>query len=303
MATSLRYPIGVRPLLMRETARRRSVESRIVALLGRSGFEEIVLPILDYADPAAVEAQDTYRFVDRDGELVAIRSDFTPMVARALSPVVEKTRTPLRVFYRGDVIRREASRLGANREMFQIGAEIVGDGSSTADAALLGLLGSLLRDLGVTPRIVYTDATIPERLAAGSGAAVRDALAGKRAGDLEGLQRALSPEAFLVASRLASGQATVADLQQCAETAPVAARLAEIACAVDGFCVAQLDDVDRRAGYYSGLRFRAYGAGSRVVAQGGRYDSLYGQFGAPAPAVGFTVTIDELEWSGEALGV
>src|SRR5687768_11344092 len=137
MATTLRYPIGVRPLLMRETARRRGVESRIVALLQRAGFEEIVLPIIDYAWPAAADAQETYRFVDRDGDLVAIRSDFTPMVARALSPVIDPTSAPLRVFYRGDVIRYESSRLGANREMFQIGAEIIGDASAAADAAVL----------------------------------------------------------------------------------------------------------------------------------------------------------------------
>ena len=289
MATTLRYPIGVRPLLMRETARRRSVESRIVALLERAGFEEIVLPIIDYAWPTAVDAQDTYRFVDRDGDLVAIRSDFTPMVARALSPVIDGS--PLRVFYRGDVIRLESSRLGANREMFQIGAEIVGDASAAADAAVLRLLAEILRQFGNTPRIVYTDATIPERL----GPAVREALAAKRAADLAALQPSLSPEAFAVASRLASGIATVADLQRCAATAPVGARLASIASELNGDCVAQLDDVDRHAGYYSGLRFRAYAASSRVVEQGGRYDSLYGQFGAPAPAIGFTLTIDELE--------
>ena len=295
MATTLRYPIGVRPLLMRETARRRGVESRIVALLERAGFEEIVLPIIDYAWPAAADAQDTYRFVDRDGDLVAIRSDFTPMVARALSPVIERTATPLRVFYRGDVIRLESSRLGANREMFQIGAEIIGDASAGADAAVLRLLAEILREFGITPRIVYTDATIPDRLANGSRAAVRDALAGKRAADLAALRPALSPQAFAVASRLASGVATVADLEECPETAPVAARLAEIAGAVNGDCIAQLDDVDRRPGYYSGLRFRAYATSSRAVAQGGRYDALYGQFGAPASAIGFTITVDELE--------
>jgi ATP phosphoribosyltransferase regulatory subunit len=295
MATTLRYPIGVRPLLMRETARRRGVESRIVALLQRAGFEEIVLPIIDYAWPAAADAQETYRFVDRDGDLVAIRSDFTPMVARALSPVIDPTSAPLRVFYRGDVIRYESSRLGANREMFQIGAEIIGDASAAADAAVLRLLAEILREFAVVPRIVYTDATIPERLANGSRAAVREALAGKRAADIAALQPALSPEAFAVASLLASGVATVADLERCSETAPVAQRLAAIAAAVNGDCIAQLDDIDRRAGYYSGVRFRAYAASSRVVAQGGRYDSLYGQFGASAPAIGFTLTIDELE--------
>jgi ATP phosphoribosyltransferase regulatory subunit HisZ len=154
----------VRPLLVEETARRRRVESRIVSLLEGAGFDEVLLPIIDYAEPyaaiASAEARrQSYRFVDRDGELVAIRSDFTPMVARALAPALAETNLPLRVFYRGDVIRCEASRLGANREMFQIGAEIIGDDSVEADAEVMQLAASVVRAFDVAPRVVFTDAT------------------------------------------------------------------------------------------------------------------------------------------------
>src|SRR5439155_13115711 len=80
----LRYPTGVRPLLVEETARRRRIESRFVNILEDAGFAEIVLPIIDYVDPyASVLSRDSsrlsYRFVDREGDLVSIRSDFTPM--------------------------------------------------------------------------------------------------------------------------------------------------------------------------------------------------------------------------------
>ena len=51
-------------------------------------------------------------------------------------------------------------------------------------------------------------------------------------------------------------------------------------------------------GYYTGLRFRAYDQKTRsVIAQGGRYDSLYGRFGTAAAAIGFTITIDDLDKS------
>ena len=55
------------------------------------GFAEVVVPVIDYAEPYAAlesDARGTYRFVDRDGDLVAIRSDFTPMVARSLAPEI-----------------------------------------------------------------------------------------------------------------------------------------------------------------------------------------------------------------------
>ena len=231
MANPFRYPTGARPLLIEETARRRTIETRVVAQLEEAGFAEVVLPIIDFAEPYAglpgrAEKQ-TYRFTDRDGELVAVRSDFTPMVARALAPTLNGNGSlPLRVFYRGDVIRCGASRLGANRELFQIGAEIVGDASVDADVALLRLAASIAAAFDPDPLVVYTE---PRDL-----------------GD-------------------------------------------------DARFTLHEDDPDAGSGYYTGLRFWVYGSDRRTaIAQGGRYDSLYRRFGADAPAVGFTFTVDEL---------
>lgn len=158
MATKFRYPTGTRPLLIEETARRRAIESRLVALLEDAGFAEVVLPILDFAEPYAGvtdrdAAKQSYRFTDRDGELVAIRSDFTPMVARALAPALPSDDV-LRVFYRGDVIRCQSPRLGGNREIFQVGAELVGDASRDADLAILQLAARLAATLSAQPLVV-----------------------------------------------------------------------------------------------------------------------------------------------------
>jgi len=232
MATRFRYPTGARPLLIEETARRRRIESRFVSLLEDARFAEVVLPIIDFAEPYAEvmargAAKQSYRFTDRDGELVAIRSDFTPMVARALAPMlkdVDSNGNPLRVYYRGDVIRCEATRLGSNRELFQIGAEIVGDGSAAADLEMLRLAATIASAFSNNPLVVYAD----------------------------------GPEID------------------------------------DPTFVRHDEDGDR--GYYTGVRFWVYGDDRRTpIAQGGRYDSLYGKFGASAPAIGFTFTVDDLE--------
>lgn len=159
MATKFRYPTGARPLLIEETARRRTIESRFVSLLEEAGFAEVVLPIIDFAEPYAEvmerDARLSYRFTDRDGELVSIRSDFTPMVARALAPTLSADDT-LRVFYRGDVIRCQNPRLGSNRELFQIGAELVGDASPEADVAILQLAADVASALTAQPLVVHT---------------------------------------------------------------------------------------------------------------------------------------------------
>jgi ATP phosphoribosyltransferase regulatory subunit len=286
MGKKLRYPTGVRPLLIAESARRRRAETRIVSALERAGFDEVILPIIDYAEPyasaRAIDGRQTYRFVDRDGDLVAVRSDFTPMLARALAPSLTRDQWPIRVFYRGDVIRYEPSRLGANREMFQAGGEIIGDASVESDIAVLQLVSSILKEFDTKPVIVFSDATIPERI----GGDLREALAAKR----------LPSDAPELVRRLTAGTATTDDLRAFQPTAGIADRLDAIAAATGDECSIHLDDVDRVATYYTGLRFRAYDATSRaVLAQGGRYDNLYGRFGADAPAVGFTITIDDLD--------
>ena len=244
-----RYPTGARPLLIEETARRRRIETRFVELLESAGFAEVILPIIDFAEPYSGitgrdAAKQSYRFTDREGELVSIRSDFTPMVARALAPSLRDADLPLRVFYRGDVIRCEASRLGANREMFQIGAEIIGDASAEADVAMLRLAASFVPD----PLVVYT----------------------------------------------ADGGWQMADGEERGNTSPSAIRHLQSALGDDPRFVLH-DDSDGPS-YYTGVRFWVYGADRRrAIAQGGRYDSLYEQFGAAAPAIGFTFTIDDLE--------
>ena len=145
-------------MLAEETARRRRIEARFVEAFAGAGFAEVVLPIIDYVEPYAslvdsATAKQSYRFVDREGDLVAIRADFTPMLARALAPAIASEELPLRLFYRGDVIRVEASRLGTNRELFQIGAEIIGDDSIDADLAMLRLAASRLPNFNVASRM------------------------------------------------------------------------------------------------------------------------------------------------------
>lgn len=289
MATRFRYPTGARPLLIEETARRKRIESRIVTMLESAGFAEVTLPIIDYSEPyaevvGAAATKQSYRFVDREGELVAVRSDFTPMIARALAPAIAQTDLPLQVFYRGDVVRCEVSRLGVNREMFQIGAEIIGDGSAAADASVLRVAADVARAFSITPLVIYSDASIVNALVAEYGEELRAALITKR----------LAAQHPPLVERLIAGTATLDDLGDL----PAAARLRAIAAELDDDTtfVLHLDDAEESAGYYTGLRFRLYDAATRArIAQGGRYDDLYARFGTAAPAVGLTFTIDDLD--------
>src|SRR5258706_3054965 len=167
------------------------------------------------------------------------------MVARALAPAMTAADLPLRIFYRGDVIRCEAARLGANRELFQIGAEIVGDPSAAADREILQLAAEIVRDFELSPTIIYNDVSIVETLIA-SAPGIRGALVAKRITNGE-VPRELRP----IVDRLISGEATLDDV------APYAPDAAErLACVLPQHLeeyVLQLDDVDETPGYYTGV--------------------------------------------------
>lgn len=272
------FPSGVRVLLPEEAARRRAIEGRIVAQLERAGYREVILPILDFAgcydEPtSAVPPRSSYRLIDRDGELLTLRSDFTPMVARALAPVIPLS-AETRVLYRGDVVRCESARLGGGREYFQIGAELVGSPSFDADLEIVRLAIDATGD-GCT--ISCGDASLP-------GLLEREA--------------PLDPAAARLLERLSRGTLEAADLGSCQATSALSSRLDRLTSSVSDLAarLVVVFDPDDARGYYSGLRFRVYPPGSNTpIARGGRYDALYARFGADVPAVGFTLSVDALE--------
>lgn len=149
MKISAALPHGVTAFLFEAADRRRALEARLVETLSEGGFSEVILPIVDYLEPYEPllnpsERGELYRFIDRDGELLALRSDFTPMLARLLAPRIHNLELPLKVFYRGDVVRYEEERAGRQRELFQLGAELLGSPGEEAEEDMLRLFLELL---------------------------------------------------------------------------------------------------------------------------------------------------------------
>lgn len=311
VSTTISYPVGVKALLLEDAARRRRIEKAIVDSIERDGYREVILPIVDFVDPYVAllgerSTKQSYRFTDREGELIQIRSDFTPMLARALAPAIERSTLPLRVFYRGDVIRYEQTRLGRNREFFQIGAELIGPSSSESDIEMLQLAADAVIACGARPTITYTDSTLIDALLAdaaidpGAARELRGAIANKRRSDIRRLAAALSPQVVEALDAMAAGRFDLDALKQIASTREIAAKLEEISSSlanVEGATYElHLDDVDEDRGYYSGLRFRIFTDVRRLpVGHGGRYEELYRRFGATTSAIGFTLSVDYLE--------
>lgn len=314
MRVSAALPTGVAALLFETARRRRDAEDQLVAHLREAGYSEVILPILDYLEPydsllTPASRGELYRFVDRDGELLALRADFTPMLARLLAPRLASLSLPLRLYYRGDVVRYQEERAGRAREFYQLGAELLGLPGEAAEQEVLrlflqlataaggGALQVVLGFAGALDWLLLTaDAADPAVLAA--AVARRERSEVRRACPIllsvveNGLPERpedLGPEA---AGRL-RGLLTLRD--ELAATFPLAQLtidLAEFACtSLDP----RLSVSEGERPYYDGVVFHAYaGPAALPVGGGGRYDRLFRFLGAEVPAVGFAISLERL---------
>jgi ATP phosphoribosyltransferase len=311
-------PRGVQAFLFETADRRRRAEDGVVTRLAAAGIREVILPVLDYAAPyvgVTAEGDDhLYRFIDRQGQTLALRADFTPMAARVVAPRLGAMEMPVGLFYRGDVVRDEETGVGRPREFAQVGAERYGDPSFAADEAMLALLLDCLSEIP-TPdlRVTLGYAGLLEKLIAsiapaatrGDGAAFRALMVAVRERRVTAVERTLraeggSPEAAAEVSRaLLEGFDPLSPLFRAPILASAAAELAR-ASAVAKAARPGVSSVVDLAGtpsapYYTGLTFCVDAAGGAApVAAGGRYDKLLARFGFPAPALGFSIGVEAL---------
>lgn len=316
MKVSAALPTGVAALLFESARLRREMEQRLVGRIAAAGYAEAILPILDYLEPyesllTPASRGELYRFIDRDGEQLALRADFTPMLARLLAPRLHAFALPLRVYYRGDVIRYEEARAGRQREFYQLGAELLGVSGEPGEREVLRLFLEVLTaaTAGAGPvQVVLGLAGCLDRLllesAAPEPAALAAAVARRERGEVRRACRRLlavvetglpeRPEDLGDAegSRLAGLLALRDELAGLFPAVSLAIDLAEFAChGLDPRLAAEEGDRP----YYDGLVFRAYaGVSASPVGGGGRYDRLFRTLGAEVPAVGFSVSVDRL---------
>jgi ATP phosphoribosyltransferase regulatory subunit len=323
MLLDLSLPTGLRDLLPDHSAHLAELSSRLQEVFSRHRYRRVFLPTLERLEVverglSAAALADVLKFVEPgSGEVVAIRPDITPQIARLYAARPDALPSPARLCYDGPVLRAREVRAGRPREVYQAGVELLGAGGAAADAEALVVLSRALASVGLRGAIVevgharfagaFLDAA---RLPAPAQGAAWAALARKDAAALGDLARSGrgAPRARAALPELATlyGDGALSRARSLARGVPAAAQaLAEVEGALRlarrrgaGPFAVDLGEA-RGLGYYTGITFAGYapGAGSSVAA-GGRYDGLLARFGRPGPAIGFAV---DLEFATQAL--
>jgi ATP phosphoribosyltransferase regulatory subunit len=309
-------PLGSQDLLSDDVRRRRRVQRDWFTLAEAQGYEEVIPPTFEYEEVFTCSggpelSRRLIRFLDRDGRLVALRADFTSSIARIAATRLAAAPGPLRLSYAGKVYRQESEGGGRHRELFQLGAELLGVSGPEADAEIVRLVIGVLHALGIGEfQINLGDVRFIRPLLQGLGEA--DAARLKDAIDRKD-RAALRQAANDLGAPAAVARALV-ELPELIGRSDVLLRARSLASGVDAHeaieslrafdalltpaerqhIVYDLGEI-RGLGYYTGMQFEVYVAGiGRAVGLGGRYDNLLALYGSPRPAVGCALETDSL---------
>ena len=305
-------PLGLADLLPPEASREAAVVSRMVAVLESHGYERVKPPLMEFEEnllsgAGAAMAKETFRLMDPVSQrMIGLRADITTQVARIAATRLEKAPRPLRLCYAGQVLRVRGSQLRPERQVGQVGAELIGSDSVAADVEVVALAAEALQALGVAPLSV--DLTLPtlvpaamralglapevqERLRAAldhkDAAAV--AAVGGHAAELLGKLLASAGAAADALEALAAFDLPDAAAEECARLREVVARLGAALPQV----AITVDPVENRGfEYHTGISFTFFARGVRgELGRGGRYGTGNG---SGEPATGVTLYTDTI---------
>lgn len=306
-------PTGMQDGLPPEAANEARTAQRLVSSLDAWGYARVKPPLLEFEEnllfgSGKVMAAQAFRVQDPVSQrMMALRPDMTLQVARIAHSRLSNSPRPLRLAYSGQVVRVKGSQLRPERQIGQVGAELIGATGPAADVEVILMAVDALQGVGVEdlsidlglptlgPAIIETLAleqktqrdlnTALERKDAAGVSALGDALGDAATASLLGMLDAVGP------AEAAVDKLTVLDL-----SADAAALCAHLKSVVDGLLAARpdltltLDPVERRGfEYHTGVTFALFArAVMGELGRGGRYEA-----GSNCePATGLTLFMD-----------
>ena len=98
-----------------------------------------------------IVSKEMYTFEDRDGSSLTLRPEVTASVMRAfIEHRLDQLPGVKKLYYAGQVFRRERPQKGRYRQFYQIGAEAIGSESPILDAEVIELSAELLSRAGIS---------------------------------------------------------------------------------------------------------------------------------------------------------
>jgi histidyl-tRNA synthetase len=321
MSEKLQPVRGTHDLLPEDFARQEAVIAAAQKVAQLYGYARMDTPIFEFSDvfhrtlgdTSDVVTKETYSFTDRGGESITLRPEFTAGIARAFVSNGLQQLVPFKCFYAGPAFRYERPQKGRQRQFHQLGCELLGAASPSADVEMIALARHLLAALGLAGAVTLELNSLGD---APSRAKYRTALVEyltKYKSDLsEDSQLRLSKNPLRILDSKAEQDKKITAnaptlVQYFTPEATVFSKAVEAGLTQLGIGFTHNSQLVRGLDYYNHTVFEfttnQLGAQGTVLA-GGRYDGLVGLMGgADTPGIGFAAGIERLVALREALQV
>lgn len=327
-------PSGMAIHLPEGAGLRRHAQEIILRTFLKWGYREVVTPVFEYLDVLSAGLssgliEKSYKFVDREsGKLMLMRPDITPQVARMAAGILADEPKPLRLCYCGNVFRYEESHAGREREMFQVGCELIGAASPKADAEIIAVASDALKEAGIEDfkivigHIGYLYGIISflrdfsgQDFSHDVEQSLQDAIVKKDIGLIETVLDSMGIKGerkgkILQIPGLFGGKEILDKAVRVSGNEDSLAAIENLRQVYSELCLYQLTDYIlfdlcdiRGIDYYTGLFFEVFATGMAYpISRGGRYDNLIGRFGKECPSIGFAVDIESIIMAKERQG-
>lgn len=297
---------GTRDFYPKEMAIRNWLVGKVRAVSESFGYQEYEGPYLErlelYAAKSGEELvkEQSYVFPDRNGDMLALRPELTPTLARMIAARVKSLPTPIRWWSYGPCWRYEKPQKGRTREFFQWNIDLLGIESPGVDAELAAIAASFFRSVGLsseTVRILVNSRKLVDRQLAGLGVPAARRIEIYHLIDRKEKLTATDWDAYAkemgVDDDLLHGLKTMLADREAFRNSPDLAAFFDCAQALGvANYLAYEPTIIRGLDYYTGVVFEARDASGahRAILGGGRYDNLVADVGGdPLPAMGFAM--------------
>ena len=315
-------PRGTHDVLPSDQPLWQKVTAEMERLCALYGYRRIQTPVFEDVDlfqrtsgeGSDIVQKEMYVFEDRSGRPLALRPEATAPICRAyLEHGMHREPQPVKLYTLATFYRYDKPQRGRYREHYQLSVESIGSADPAADAEVIQLYDTLLRDLGVTRYDLRLN-SIGDREC--------------RPAYLQRLNAWLDDHAGLLDDEAREKRTTSAlrvfdvknpELRAALEDAPkigdslctaCAEHFAQVRALLDVYGVGYTVDptLVRGLDYYSRTAWEFLGPDestqASTISGGGRYDYLIEEIGGPStPGVGFGAGIERLVLSLELEGI
>ena len=306
MKSTIQPVKGTREFYPGDMAIRQWLYGKIRQVSESFGYQEFDGPFLEklelYAAKSGEELvkEQAFVFPDRGGDLITLRPELTPSLARMIAQKQGELVFPVRWWSFGPFWRYEKPQKGRSREFFQWNIDQIGTHSPEADAELVAICATFFKNVGLRPdqvQIKINHRRLMDQELSNLGVPAENRKVITRLIDRREKMRTDQWDAAVQAAGLAEEQ--LVGLKALLSNRSLwknSDELSRIFSALESMGVAQYVQFDpqiiRGLDYYTGVVFEAWDVGGdgRALLGGGHYDNLVADVGGePLPGVGFAM--------------